>query len=292
MDTNRRYDNLETSETYHLPHNVDWDSYVTRYTHVTPDYVLGSRINYTAPTSMDDMYDLNCHQEMPWSMQLGSKSSRHILGGLQSRNEQTSRTYWMSSRGQNTFKLMQNKNMLVGIYELTDESTFVHYRIPKNEFETVDEESGWIFIDDDSAYVAFKPVADAYTWSTDSAVSGQIALSQSEIKVTDKYSGFVLQVVDKTEYSGTYEQFKSDILENTNIDFTFSDAQCSLSYTGINGTDSVGVDYHNNVRYINGEVYTPDTTKLHSSPYLDAKIDEGIVTMTYGDQSHIIRPVE
>lgn len=290
LDTQRRYENVETSETYHLPHDTDWDSLVTRYTYVTPDYVLGSKIGYIKPTAGYTVSDLNGHQEMPWSVQFGSKSSRLILGGLQSRNETSSRLYWMSSSGQNTYKLMQNKGMLVGIYELTDESKFVHYRIPKNEFETVDEQSGWIFINDGDVYLAFKPVANAYEWSNDETVSGQIKLSESEIKVTDKRSGFVLQVVDKTEYSGTYEQFKTDIMNNTNIDFVFSDTDCRLSFKGLNG--SVGVDYSNGISYKDGAVYTPDIAKLHSSPYLNSVIDSGTVTLKYGDDSYVIKTTE
>lgn len=294
LDTQRRYENLETSETYHLPYDTEWDSFVTRYTYVTPDYVLGSKINYISPSSEYDLNNLDGHQEMPWSLQLGSKSSRLILGGLQSRNEISSRLYWMSSSGQNTYKLMQNKNMLVGIYALTDESTFVHYRIPKNEFKTVDEESGWIFIDDTDVYVAFKPVTKTagYTWSNDTTVSGQIKLSESEIKVTEKYSGFVLQVVDKTEYSGTYDEFKTDIINNTTVEYGFNDVVCKLIYTGLNGTDSVGIDYHADKLYKNGATYTPKATKLHSSPYLNSVIDTGIVTLTYGDDSYEIRTVE
>lgn len=296
LETQKCYEILETSETYHLPYEIDWDSFVTRYTYVTPDYVLGSKIGYIPPSGGFSVSSLNGHQEMPWSLQLGSKSSRLIFGGLNSANAETSSVYWVTSRGEDRYRLMQNGNLLVGIYELKDNNSFVHYRIPKYEFEVIDEEEGWIFTKDENVYIAFKPVADTegdvYTWSSSGEISGQIALRDSEIKINKQYSGFILEVMDKTEYLGTYEQFKQDIINNANVEYAFDNSECRISYTDINGSQSVGLDYYNDVRYKNGEVFTADNSKLHSSPYLNSSVNEGTVTMLYDDEEYTISTIK
>ena len=297
QDSTRRYENLETSQVYYLPTTQVVDEKVTRYTHISPDYVLGAKILADDSQTPTSGY-LNGHQEMPWSMQFGSDSKKLIFGGnARSGVSITTKDYWQTKRGNDTYKLMQTKNTLVGIYGPDDTSLYVHYRIPKGYFDTIDEESGWIFINDGDVYMAFKPLAevdgDVYSWSTNTTYSCGLKLSESEIIVADSlYSGFVMEVVDTTEYSGTYEEFKADILANAVIDFKLNETESKITYKGVSSNDSVGIDFINNTRYINGAVYTPDRTLMHSSPYLKAIYDSGVINLTYGDDSYTIKAAE
>ena len=294
FDNSKRYNNTEINPVYHLPYNLDYDGYLERYTHVTPNYVLGSKIYTYQPEAANGVGLYNGHQEIPWSLRFGGKSTKMIIGGIPQSETVSSNEYWVGKYGkQDQFKLMQSDNVLIGIYE--NDKSFVHFRIPKAEFEAVDEIDGWIFINDGSTYAALKPMKNgvcdsstAYEWSTSDEISLKRKLSESEIKVLDANVAFICEVADGEEYDGDFGSFKNDILTKTSVEYTLAADKNTLEYTSLKNM-VIKIDYNADTRYINNVEYVTDNTILHNSPYMNAKVGGGEVKLTYGSQEYVIK---
>lgn len=294
FDSSRRYNNTEINPIYHLPYNLDYDGYLERYTHVTPNYVLGSKIFTYQPEAAEGVGLYNGHQEIPWSLRFGGKSTKMIIGGIPQSETVSSNEYWVGKYGnKDQFKLMQSDNVLIGIYK--NDKSFVHFRIPKAEFKAVEEINGWIFINDGSTYAALKPMKNgvcdnsaAYEWSTSDAISLKRKLSESEIKVLDANVAFICEVADGEEYDGDFGSFKNDILTKTSVEYTLAADKNTLEYTSLKNM-VIKIDYNADKRYINNVEYVTDNTILHNSPYMNAKVGAGEVKLTYGSQEYVIK---
>ena len=293
-DTQRSYENAETTQVYHLPTHKNVSSYVTRYTHITPDYVMGSKLSADEITDTS-VFNYNSYQEIPWSVRFSGGSEKMIFGGIPASTIVTDNFYWVNTRQSvDKFKLMQKDNIMVGVYDNTS-SEFVHFNIPKNEFEAFDELNGWIFIDNKDAFCAIKLLgngedsdAASYSWSEATTVSAGQKLCDVEAKVYSQSVAFVCETVNKAEYDGTFDEFKNDILNNTEIVYLYDDTKNSIEYTGLSKT-CIKADVLNGKSYLNGELYEPDETILHSSPYLSGTLGVGEVKMIYGDSEYVIR---
>lgn len=290
LDQDRRYNRIAASEIYHLPINVEWDNTVVRYTHITPNYILGSKI-YVDPSAGKGT-NLNGIQEIPWSLRFGGQGQRIVFASAPKVSNPSASNYWTASAGTDKFKIIQHENIMAGIY--TDIPEFMHLWLPKTEFKTVKEMNGWIFIEDENAYAAIKlikPNRDinkpAYVWSDSIELSRQRRLCDTEVKVYSDKAAVVCEAVDSEEYSGSFEEFVRDIQQNTRIEITTTDENVYIEYSGLK--DSVGVDFQRDMKYINGDAYLPDTGLLYSSPYIYAKKNGGEIVLSYKAQSYKIK---
>jgi hypothetical protein len=277
-----------------------------KYNHVTPDYSLGSIVQQELPTSMtqigDKLYKQTgtypapgswvaaSHQEWSWSLLFGGSTETvvfsHHPANVPASDTSSKHNYWTGDYTCLCYKHAQEDNVLLGLYRIpavsqnVTQAQWIHFWLPKQKFEQVDEEDGWIFIKHRGVYAAIKPLRDGivssapqYEWTT----TGQNA--DLEVKVLSPKAGFIAETADSAEFSGSFADFKAAIKQRPIV--YDAAAPHTLAYTGLNGK-TVRLDYDTDKRYVDGTEIDFNAYKLHDSPYMSAEWDDGSFTLQYG----------
>lgn len=284
-DQTKRFNNKERRQVYSLPDDMNITASLKKYTHITPEYGLGSVVQQdvlplwvdTGTPSEDERgtWVPQTHEEIPFKLTFGKQSGLHIFESHPGPKGETvlsdSQGYWMGNLYDKVnYKYMQEDNVVIGMRKINSSSVpqWTHFWIEKNKFEQMDEEDGWIFIRQGQVYAAIRPLKDGqitaspqYTWT----LSGK--WKDKEIKVLSPNTAFICEVVDQVEYSGTFAEFKQAIKSNP-LSYSVGSSY-SIAYTGLNGKQ-LTLDFNTDVRTVDQTIVNFDDYKLQDSPYMTA----------------------
>src|SRR5439155_11545548 len=125
------------------------------------------------------------------------------------------------------FFSVQKKNVLITRKNgYADQPTLVYFPA---SLDTIDEQSGWLFVQEGRAYLAVRPVGMGYTW-LDPAKNKATAIDSRFIKLANAGAPTIFEAATVDQYA-TFDAFKSDILNNAR---TYAGGV--LNYTASNGT--------------------------------------------------------
>lgn len=288
---------------------------IVKYTYRTPEYSLGTRV-YSDEFIGNSEYDMASatkvysnktfktellanHQGYMWSVTLGNDRNAAITENHPGTYEFYGDGVWVCDCG----KYYQYKGASIGMHKIVDllgqeQKKCSHFHIPTNLIDTVNEEGGWVFINHEDIYVAIKPLKDGkikgslYEWGSPNELYNSVPKSNCELRINSSDTAFVSEVTSKTEFGGTFEEFKTKVIANeTNIIYVTDKNDYYLEYTSIDGT-KIKIDYNKNKRYLNGEEVDFTNTKLFDSKYVDAEWGTGEININTGNSTYSIRPVK
>jgi HEAT repeat protein len=159
----------------------------------------------------------------------------------------------------------QHENVLILQRDRTDKEAMSVFISPELEKT---EENGWVFINAGDAYAGIKILTGGHTWA-----KGKFLCLVPNVQT----SPILIQGGDKNAF-GSFANFKAAVQTNT---LTFSDNK--VEYSGPKQprieffTESTG-----QAPEVNGKPFRPDATLVYSSPYMQRKAGESIVTVTVG----------
>lgn len=302
LDRDKRFDNKERKAIYTIPDSYsDASQSIKKYTHVTPEYTLGS-VQQQEIAVFDNMH-FQGMQEIPWSLTFGKSMGAVIFDSHPGVNE-TDSSYFIGNRGIIDYKYFQESNVVLGMHKITNASMpqFTHFWIPKAYFDEVVDGTGcngWIFIRKDGAFAAIKMLRNGsvtnvvqYSWTK----SGKWA--DIEAKINSANTAFICEAADSTEFSGTFEDFKAAILSNeasNPITYVINNGYY-IQYKGLNGK-TLKLNYNTDERDINGTPVDFNAYKSHEvvnpggTNYVSADWNTGVITIAYGSLSRTIQPI-
>lgn len=298
-DQIKRFNNKERKTIYQIPDDTSITESLKKYTHVSPEYILGSVVQEDEVSGLDAGYKTvdgtwvpQGHQDIPWSLTFGKFNDVVIFdshpGPKGETDTKSKHAYFNGSYGCFCSKMFQEENVLLGMHNITgsDQLQFTHFWLIKEQFDQVDEESGWIFLKHGTVFAAIKPLKNGtistsaqYKWTESGKYAGR------EIKIDSSDTAFIVEVVDSLEYSGTFSDFKTAIKANSIAYSTGSPYY--IEYTGLNGK-TLRMEYDTDIRKIDGNEVDFSAYKLHESPYMTAEWDVGTITIQYGASSETI----
>lgn len=308
-DPDKRFNNLERKHIYHMPVDPTIGESLKKYTHITPNYVLGAVVQQDLPDDLvqlgDKLYKNSgihpapgtwvapSHQDWSWSLTFaGSREAvifSHHPGNVGESDTSAKHNYWSGDYTCLCYEHHQEDNVLMGLYQIplvsqnVSQAQFIHFWFPRDKFEQVDEEEGWIFVRHRDAYAALKPMKDGsvsniptYEWT----MTG--AYADVEMKVNSPHVAFVVETADSAEYLGSFEQFKAAIKQRP---ITYDvDSPYVLEYTGLNGK-KLRLEYDSGKRWVDHIEIDYNSYPLHDSPYMTADWADGEFTLHYGGES-------
>jgi len=303
-DRDKRLTNKERKSVYTIPDIPTREKTETlkKYTHVTPNYTLGSVVQQEiAPFTNQDFQGF---QEVPWSLKFGKSMDAVIFDshpGMSETDTGSAHAYWNGDHKSMTYKYFQEENVMLGMHKINNYAPFSHFWIPTKYLDEVVEVNGWVFVSKNNVYAAIKMLKDGqvastaqYSWTK----SGRWA--DIEAKINSKNTAFILETADSVEFSGTFEQFATAILANEAahpITYVINNGYY-VQYQGLNGR-LLKLDYLSDVREIDGEAVDFNAYKSHEAvstingeTYMSADWNSGEIVISHGSLSRTIRPFE
>lgn len=316
FEEGKRFANKERRSIYMIPDDLLITDTMEKYTYTTPTYSLGCVVhvdelekyrsdagNYQPQTSTYPKGTrrniIQAQQEIPWSLQFAGGSDTLIYEGHPGPYGPGTAThahaYFVGDLHCNCYQYYQYENVSIGMHKVArkGEVQFTHFWLPRDNFEEVYEEGGWIFINHKGTYAAIKPVKDGktdgvqYRWG----IQGQkynnaYPLDRVEVRTDSKDTAFVCEVHEASVYGKSFEEFVKDIINNTRIKHSVS-SDYYIEYTSLSG-NTLKIDYNNNRRYLNGELDDTHKYKMHDSKYVQAEWDKGEIVISSDNSSHTI----
>lgn len=303
-DNTRRYQHIERKRLYEMPDDAEALYSLLKYTHVTPNYSLGSIIR------QDDIKnDIYIHSnkfykstssnpsgvriapgfaEIPWSLSIGKSENAIVFDshpGADYTNSSSAHAFFSGSDLFTDSRYYQYKNIILGTHKITNPNLpqYTHFWINKNAFDEIAERDNWIFLRKNKVFVALLPLKDgvlnqkAYEWGDEDKTVAGIPLSRLEVKINSPNTAFICEVADDGEFEGTFEEFITSI-KNRQKGYT---SKFALSYKTpddkalrLNANLLEGTVDHD-------ELYG-DNMPLFTSPVMNAEWGGGVVTLQGG----------
>jgi hypothetical protein len=245
--------------------NKDWHVDTTKSirndTYTTPDYILG-----TASLKPGDTH-------------IGP-SNQNRWQGIIFNTSSDARVYPQAAptsveKTQDAFFSVQKKNVLITRKNgFSDQPTLVYFAA---SLDTVDEQSGWLFVQEGRAYLAVRPVGTSYTW-LDPAKNKAASIDLRFIKLAAAGSPIVFEAATVDQYA-TFDAFKADILDNTR---TYAGGV--FNYTASNGTTFTFYSAAT-TPLVNGSPINYSPAYLFDSPFMKSTWLSGKITITKGSLS-------
>jgi len=225
---------------------------VDLYTYRTPDFMLSSAQDYRKGYGGD--------QQHPWQATLGHDAvcfTTHPAKWVRDGEENDdSPNYWTGTGSlprvaqvENVAIILHNINTLPGLY-LTHELVFTHAWLPRNKFDEVVEENGWIFARKGDAYLALWS-QNPYVWQDEGPDM------DAEIIVDGRKNAWICEL-GRRAVDGEFADFRARIasarLDNLGLNVWYdspSQGTLHFSWKGPLKQDSRTVDLHDYGRYDN-----------------------------------------
>ena len=174
-------------------------------------------------------------------------------------------------------QVFQAKDAVVALYHTEPGATFEHINgfFSKDLSRFEEHESGWIFVQGGSAYIAYWPLA-SYEWR-DIDGGGRRLYSRQ------RANGCVVQVASEEEFRG-WDDFKQAILALPLE--TSTDPKPRVRFTSLRG-DTIEFAY-DEVPVLNGTRVDYSRWDLFDSPYTHAPLNSRRLTLTHGKLKRVL----
>ena len=242
---------------------VDPNCRIHRYTYATPSYVLGTL-----------MYGKHLLEEWGGASQnrwtgliFATATDDMIYTQCVPIPEGYANTY-------NQHWSVQNKNTLIvqrlgSPYSLHTGDMRVYFAPGL----TIDEQGGWVLVDNGSAYAAVKPAWGGYTWD-----------DTNWLRVGDNAAPVIIEAAQASDYGDNYATFEAAVLAQTiNVNSGV------LTYTGLNGSGTFTF-YTASTQppEVNGTPIDYEPNYTFDSPFMHEDWASGIVTISKDSRQKVL----
>ncbi len=278
MQRNSQYVNLERK---HL-HNTDdplpkepLDGSIRKYTWYMPEkYILGS-------VQLQDPYPAGLaaggyakHQQHEWDFTIASgtktKQFTHHPGAG------GAHLYWSGDCNCKCTRTFQNKTAVLAIFDipLAQKYQYIHAYLPREEFDEIVEDSGWIFARGGDVFSALY-LTGGYRWVTSGEWAGVEVISDGAKKAS-------VFEVGHADTFGSFAGFINAIKKNPVL---FDPSSMTLRYTSTQaGTIKIN---HDELRQVDG-VDVDLNYALYDSPYMQSDWDSGVISLMYNGKKVVL----
>lgn len=272
-DRSKKYTNKEKRALYVIP-DKEHSFTLKKYSHVTPEYILGSVVkqDLRGHAGIGEINNnLQGFQEIPWSLTFGKSMNAKIFDSHPAEKDDSKPLfpYWRGGLYNKIYyRYHQENNVLLGMQTILDRKTqnFTHFWIPKEHLDKVIDgagSNGWVFVKKDNVFAAIKMLKDGkdgndtqYEWTLVEE------WKNVEAKIKSFNTAFVLEVVDSSEFHGTFEEFIEEIKTNEArypIKYQLlNDKNHFIEYRGRNGK-VMRLDWRTGDRSVDGVVENYDS---------------------------------
>jgi len=230
------------------------------YAWVTPDFVLGSF------QEVQGEYGASGSLPLTSVLRVAGSTRRVIYTNLMpSGREEIARA---------VVDCVQHKNVSVG------RGSCGQAYLATDEFETVIERDGWIFVHSGKTFAAYGIIGTSYAWQNvdNPGVYGDF------IKFDKSDAPFILEAAQSSDYAEDFTRFQRDVLNNK-----VEQRADSLSYKscsdGDRGPSSEAFTLtlrYGEIPLVNGIPMDLDSYDTFDSPYLNSPWDSGVVKLRFG----------
>ncbi len=241
--------------------HLDITKSVLDYSYTTPDYVMGTA-------------ELN-----PAGSYIGP-SCQNRWQGIIFNTGPTDRVYpqpvlssYAGGWPCDAYASVQDQNVLITNKKDAVQPSLVYF---PSSLKVLNEQNGWLFVQDGSAYLAVRP-QNGYAWLT-TAKNKAANINNRFIELAHASSRIIFEAARASQYT-SFAAFKSDILNNQ---LTYSSGV--VHYTSSNGTQfswSVG----SNSYLVNGLPTNYSPTDVFNSPSMKSAWNSGKITITHNSFS-------
>jgi len=174
-------------------------------------------------------------------------------------------------------QVMQYEDALIALYDIEEGQRFPHISgfFPKSLLAREVDESGWIFVNADRAFLAWYPIAP-YEWMEE----------EKNWRLHSPYlkNGAVVQVAQASDHV-SFEAFKDAILALP-IETRIEDGKPLAQFTTLHG-DVLYFKY-DSTPTVNGTAINYADWPLYSGPFVNAAPDSRELILTHGDQRRVL----
>lgn len=172
-------------------------------------------------------------------------------------------------------RTFQHENSLIVLYDLAEDTPYKHidYYFPKSLSRRETDDSGWIFSQGGSAYIALRPFKPG-VWSEEETCT---RLRSPHLK-----NGLITEVADASEFAN-WEAFKNKILQ-TSLDLSNLDTNVEVVYVTSSG-DKMKFRFPDH-RVLNNKKIDLASIPLFESPYLNG--NDKVLRMSHGGEELIV----
>lgn len=246
---------------------------VLRKTYVTPDYVLGAALlnpadTYTQISSQNRWQGVVFNQD-PFARIFTRVRSVDNESYLKQRMHND----YISVQGTNVLVTAKNKNNTF----IPGYPSMIYF---SRTLDQVNEEDGWIFVQEGDAYTAVKVVVGGYSWLTSARNTNPIDASNF-ISLNSEYSPIIIEAARVSDYKN-FRAFKNKIKNNP---ITYINGV--LTYTGSNGTKITYYANQTTIGKVNDVSLDFFPKKVFDSPFMDSDWNSGLITVNKGKESII-----
>jgi hypothetical protein len=241
--------------------HVDTQKSIRNDTYTTPYYVLGTAVLKPGDTHV-------------------GPSNQNRWQGIIFNTTPDARVYPQAAptsvdKTQDAFFSVQKRNVLITRKNgYTDQPTLVYFPA---SLDTVDEQLGWLFVQEGRSYLAVRPVVSGYMW-LDPAKNKAASIDNRFIKLSAGGSPIIFEAATVDQYA-TFDAFKLDILNNAR-----NYANGVLDYTASNRTTFTFYSDATAPR-VNGVPINYAPMYLFNSPYMKSLWASGKITIQKGSSS-------
>ena len=277
---NRRepYENLERAQ-LHKPDDVmprePLAGSIRKYTYWTPDFVMGCvQFQDDYPETYPGRWYAH-HEQHEWDLTFPTRLSARIFTQHPGASGDE-HGYWTGDMGCGCGHFFQNKGALVALYDIGPKEKYqwIHAFVPRNAFDEVVEENGFIFVREGDACAALK-LLRGYEWTTQGAWSGAEVISHGA------RNGVVCEAGRLADYGG-FKAFRQEIADNKIV---FDQEKGQLTYDSKRaGKLFLGIK---DGRKLNDQPVDLDYPTF-GSPFMSSRWDSGIVEIRAGGKKRVL----
>jgi hypothetical protein len=272
------YENLERKQ-LHKPDDVmprsPLPGSIRKYTFWTSAFVMGC-------VQFQDAYPVDYrsrwyahHQQHEWDLTFGTRLGSRIFTQHPSLRR-TAHGYWTGDLGCCCGHFFQNKGALVALYDIpvTEECQWIHAFVPKEAFDEVVEENGFIFLREGNACAALKLLA-GYHWTKEGTWSDVEVISQGG------RNGVVCEAGLLADF-GDFSGFRREIAANQ---ISWEKETGSLTYRS-KRAGTLYLDTKDQRKL--GEIAVNLEYPLFGSPFMNSRWGSGIIEIKWGERKLVL----
>ena len=259
----------------------------------TPDYTAMTQVDIFTYKTPD--YSLSCaqdfrkgkmgYQQHPWSAYLGGKA--HVFTTSPGSDEYLARPNQLAGN-LNLPRAVAHENVLFSVYRIMPDFVdylYSHAYFPRDEFDEVTENNGWVFGRKNHAYIAMHSMLPG-RWKAVNMDAFNRSFPDAKVEQSFDYMApghanvWVIEMGSKAQngsFSDFCARFKADAFKGDTLSFTYSSpSQGEMSFGWVKPL------------VVNGESIQIHGYKRYDNPYCNAEFNTECLEINCGDSVTIL----
>jgi hypothetical protein len=249
---------------------------IRKLTLYTPHYVLGA-------VQFQDPYPPGLksggyahHEQHEWDLSFGTRTRARLFTHHPDDSGRPEHGYWTGDLGCRCVSTFQHKAAVLALYDIPAKQPcqFIHAYVPRDDFDEVVEENGWIFVREGKACAALRMLG-GHEWTASGKWRNVEVISPGSKNAAVCEAGLL------TDFSG-FDAFRREIAANT---IQFDKKRMRLTYVS-KRAGTITMDTKR-LREAEGQPVNLDYA-TYDCPYLQSKWDSGVIVITHDGKREVL----